>query len=300
MPRPMGLTAMSIEYQKTNDEGLLNKIYNYLISQWFMGSGTLCGISYDINGLSKRFNIDPVFIKTFIRDSVLNSRIWSSNNQQELLDGLLSEQLTWAIEDRMEVLQQVNILKESQNGKYTPFISAELNKALKLRLDSSASLQTIIKNLTGGGTTNNIFNQFNNVDNHTEQNITIEQARSLIEESMSKLPQSDNVKLLDTKYDIEALPVVVATDQTGIDTSKEGIGSLNKVELNAIVDNYKGAIEVSSKEHHELRREIEENIDPDEEDPELDIYNEDPEEDNVDLFKDLSEKTYNSLDSYLS
>ena len=31
-------------------------------------------------------------------------------------------------------------------------------------------------------------------------------------------------------------------------------------------------MEVSSKEHHELRREIEMRIDPDEEDPEMDRY----------------------------
>ena len=36
-----------------------------------------------------------------------------------------------------------------------------------------------------------------------------------------------------------------------------------------ITDDYKGAMSSFSKEHHELRREIEMRIDPDEEDPEL-------------------------------
>ena len=70
---------------------------------------------------------------------------------------------------------------------------------------------------------------------------------------------------------------MVATKQQGVDTYKEGL-TLNKTDINAITDDYKGSIELSSKEHHELRREIEQRIDPYEEDPELDIYEEEAEE----------------------
>jgi hypothetical protein len=136
--------------------------------------------------------------------------------------------------------------------------------------------------MTGGNQTN-IFNQFNqqNINNHTENTITIEEARNIIQESIANIPINEDAKLLSTKYDIASLPQVVATDQTGIDTTKEGLG-INKLELNAITDNYNGAIESASKEHHELRREIEENIDPDSEDPELDIYNEEEPNDSND------------------
>jgi len=43
-------------------------------------------------------------------------------------------------------------------------------------------------------------------------------------------------------------------------------------ELNAITDSYKETLVESPKLHHEMRREIEENIDPESEDPELDQY----------------------------
>ena len=89
--------------------------------------------------------------------------------------------------------------------------------------------------------------------------------------------KTEEAKYLESQYDMSALPEVVATKQQGVDTSKEGL-TLNKTEINAITDDYKGTIEVSSKEHHELRREIEQRIDPYEEDPELDIYEEDAEE----------------------
>lgn len=271
-PRPMGTTAMALEYQKTHEEEALIKVQNYLINQWLMGNGVLCGVTYDINSFSNRLGIDIEYVRVFMRDRLLSSRIWDKDKQEELLNALLGEQLAWALEDRMEISHQLQILRDSQGGKYTPFISAEVNKTLKLKLESSTSLQSIIRNLTGGNTTN-IFNQFNQQNNlgAPVDTISIEEARTIVLESQKVLSKTEEAKLLEEKYDINSLPEVVATKQEGVDTSKEGL-NLNKKELNQITDNYKAAMEVSSKEHHELRREIEMRIDPDEEDPEMDRY----------------------------
>ena len=206
----------------------------------------------------------------------MSSRIWDKDKQEELLNALLGEQLAWALEDRMEISHQLQILRDSQGGKYTPFISSEVNKTLKLKLESSTSLQSIIRNLTGGNTTN-IFNQFNQQNNlNAENTISIEEARTIVLESQKVLTKTEEAKLLEDKYDINSLPEVVATKQEGVDTSKEGL-NLNKKELNQITDNYKAAMEISSKEHHELRREIEMRIDTDSYDPEMDRYLEDDE-----------------------
>lgn len=274
-PRPMGITAMALEYQKTSDQNLLINIHNYLINQWLMGNGVLCGITYDINTFSYRMGIDINYIRVFMRDRLLSSRVWDKEKSEDLLQALMGEQLAWALEDRMEIAHQVNILRESQGGKYVPFISAELGKALKLKLESSTSLQSIVRNLTGGSTTN-IFAQFNQQNNTVQQNnsITIEEARQIVLDSQKVLDKTEEAKLLEAHYDIGSLPEVVATKQEGVDTSKEGL-NLNKAELLQITDDYKGAMEDSSRVHHEMRREIEMRIDPDEEDPELYTY-EDP------------------------
>lgn len=282
-PRPLGLTAMMKEYNATKDPSLLSKAQDYLINQWLMGNGVICGVMYDINLLSQKLGLDINYIRMYMRDRLLNSKIWDKDRQEEMVTGLLGEQLAWAMEDRMEVSHQVQVLREAQGGKYTPFISAELNKALKLKLDSSNSLQTIVRNLIGGSTTN-IFQQFNqqNIQAADSQFISIDEARELIQEQQQVLPKSEEAKLLEAKYDIHSLPEVVAIKQEGIDTSKEGL-SLNKTELSMITDDYKGAMASSSREHHEMRREIEQNIDPDEPDPELDMYYteyEDEDEDN--------------------
>lgn len=276
-PRPMGVTAMALEYQKNPNDTLLVNIHNYLINQWLMGNGVLCGITYDINTFSYRMGIDINYIRIFMRDRLLSSRIWDKEKSEDLLQALMGEQLAWVLEDRMEIAHQVNVLRESQGGKYIPFISAELGKALKLKLESSTSLQSIVRNITGGSTTN-IFAQFNqNNVNQPQNTISIDEARQIVLESQKILDKTEEAKLLEERYDISSLPEVVATKQEGVDTSKEGL-NLNKAELAQITDDYKGAMEVFPDEHHEIRREIEMRIDPDEEDPELYQYGEVPEE----------------------
>ena len=280
-PRPLGTTAMILEYQKSGNPEDLIKVQNYLINQWLLGNGVLCGVTYDINSFSNRLGIDTEYVRIFMRDRLLSSKIWDRDKQEELLQALMGEQLAWALEDRMEIAHQVNILRESQGGKYVPFISAELGKALKLKLESSTSLQSIVRNLTGGSTTN-IFAQFNQQNNVTQQNaITVEEARQIVLESQRVLDKPEEAKLLEDRYDIKSLPEVVATKQEGVDTSKEGL-NLNKAELMQITDDYKGAMSSFSKEHHELRREIEMRIDPDEEDPELYQYEDFEEEEKED------------------
>ena len=272
-PRPMGITALSVEYQKTGSPDSLNNLYKYFVNQWFMNNGLVCGKPYDTNQLTLVFNIPPTVVSQYMKDSVLGSHIFELSTNSEMVESLMGEQLKWVLEDRMEASQQVNLLRASQGDKYAPFISAELNKALKLKQESATAMGNVIRNLTGGNSVN-IFTQINQQNNQqVNQGITIEEAREIVMESQKVLPKSEEAKLLEAKYDMGELPEVVAVKQTGIDTSKEGL-NLNKVELNSITDNYQGALDVSSREHHEQRREIEQRIDPYEEDPELDIYEE--------------------------
>ena len=84
-PRPMGTTAMALEYQKTHEEEALVKVQNYLINQWLMGNGVLCGVTYDINSFSNRLGIDIEYVRVFMRDRLLSSRIWDKDKQEEYL-----------------------------------------------------------------------------------------------------------------------------------------------------------------------------------------------------------------------
>ena len=260
---------MMIQYHQSGDQSILEKVRSYILGQWSMGNGMICGVHYSIAQLASYLGVDPETIKVYMRDKVLNSRVWDKEQQEKILMGLLGEQLVWAMEDRMDIASQVQILQEAQGNKYVPYLTAELNKALKLRLDSSSSIQNIVRNMSGGGSTN-IFNQIINSGNTVQQQqyITFDEARELIENRQSE-NITEEAKLLETKYDIKSLPEVVAYEQgiKATDGSK-----LNNNELNAITDSYKETLIESPKLHHEMRREIEENIDPESEDPELDRY----------------------------
>lgn len=271
-PRPLGTTSLAIEYSLTPSDENRFRLYNHVIHQWLLSNGKFGGKYMDVNTLSQVTGIPTDYIQCFMRDQVMNSKIWDKDKQEELLNGLLGQTLAWALEDRLSIKAQVDLLRQSQNGHYTPFVSAELNKAMKMMLDSSTGLQSVIRTFMGGGTTNifNMFNQQNNVDNHQENGISLEAAKQLILESNVVLnDKSKEARLLETKYDLMALPEVVATKQEGIDNEDYG-GSfnINQAELKEVTDDYKASIEASSKDRHEMRREIEQNIDPDEEDPE--------------------------------
>ena len=291
-PRPLGTTSLAVEYSlNPNDENRF-RLYNHVVHQWLLSNGKFGGKYMDVNTLSQVTGIPTDYIQCFMRDQVMNSKIWDRDKQEELLNGLLGQTLAWALEDRLAIKSQVDLLRQSQNGHYTPFVSAELNKAIKMMLDSSTGLQSVIRTFMGGGTTNifNMFNQQNNVDNHQENGISLEEAKRLIVESNSILnDKSKEAKFLETKYDLRALPEVVATKQEGIDNEDYG-GSfnINQAELKEVTDNYKASIESSSKDRHEMRREIEQNIDPYEEDPESYIELDD------DQYKEPDDKSFAS------
>lgn len=291
-PRPLGTTSLAIEYSLTPSDENRFRLYNHVIHQWLLSNGKFGGKYMDVNTLSQITGIPTDYIQCFMRDQVMNSKIWDKDKQEELINGLLGQTLAWALEDRLAIKSQVDLLRQSQNGHYTPFVSAELNKAMKMMLDSSTGLQSVIRTFMGGGTTNifNMFNQQNNVDNHQENGISLEEAKQLILESNVVLnDKSKEARFLETKYDLMALPEVVATKQEGIDNEDYG-GSfnINQTELKEVTDDYKASIEASSKDRHEMRREIEQNIDPDEEDPESYI------ELNDDQYKEPDEQSFAS------
>lgn len=275
LPRPNGATALAAEAYISGEPSIKKSFIDFMINHWLLSNGNICNVQYDIYSLAKALNIQVEEIRLKMRDNLITSRIWDKDNQEKVLFGMMGELISWTLEDRMRINSQIDILTKSQKGKYTPFISAELNKALKLGLDSGASLQGVLSKFMGGGTTN-IFNMFQQNNDNSVNNtyVTTTEVLEMISEQAT-LDKPEQAKLLETRYDLQALPEVVATRQEGVDISKEGLGgNINVTELNQITDNLKGARLVAEDDHHAMRREIEMNIDPDEDDPEIDIYDE--------------------------
>lgn len=282
LSRPFGITQAMVNYFQTGDESLKDKVISFMIQQWILSNGVICGRSLNTLQLSDFLKCDPERIRTQIRDQFINTRIWDKDKQEELLNSLIGQQVMWAMEDRMEIDQQLNILKRSQKGTYTPFVTAEVNKVLGLRLSSSQGLASVIRNISGGGSIN-IFN--NNNQQQINQGISMDKALEMIQEENARIVEATKVedekekslygqelKYIEAvhKEDIQDMPEVVATEQRNVDTSKEAL-AMSQSELNQIADNYKGTLKAFDRDHHELRREIELGINPDDEDPEIDL-----------------------------
>lgn len=270
IPRPMGTTQIMSEYHKSGEEGLLNKVKKFLIQQWLLSNGVLCGKSYNVMELSNFLLCNPDEIRLQMRDNMLSTKLWDRDKQEELINSLMGQQIAWALEDRMEVENQVRILRQSQGNRYTPFVTSELNKAISMKMQSTNSLQAVIRGMAGGGSVN-IFNQFNQQNNMMERGVTVEDAIAIVQEENAKLAPGKEVQYIEAHYEVEEFPEVVATKQEGVDTSKEGI-NFNRGQLEAIADDYKGALKSFDEDHHEIRREIELGVDRESEDPEITIY----------------------------
>lgn len=268
-PRPLGVTQLMKEYKTSNNITILDKIQSYYIQQWLVSNGNICGKHYSIMELSNFLKCDPDRVRTQMRDQMLNTKIWDRDHQEELMNAIMGQQLSWLLEDRMEVASQVNSLRESQGNGYTPFVTSELNKALGLKLSTTTNLQSLMRSLSGSGSVN-IFNQFNQQNN--QGGLSVEEAIEIVEQENAKtIDKSKELQYIEATYEIEELPEVVATKQSGIDTSKEGL-TISSPELKLIADNYKETIREFDKDHHEIRREIELKIDRDADDPELELY----------------------------
>lgn len=246
-----------------------------MIQQWCLCSGNICGNTYDIQSLSRSLNVPVEMIRIHMRDEVLKSRVWDTEHQEELLKALIGTMVSWTLEDRMRIQGQINLLTASQGGTYKPFISAELNKAMKMGLESTTAMQSLVARLMGGGPSVNIFNMFqqNNEQNIQNNFVTRDDVLEILAGEQKQLPKEEQALLLETRYDLTSLPEVVATRQEGIDTSKEGLGDrIDIKKLQQATDNLKAANQVALEDHHSMRREIEMQIDQDEEDPELEEY----------------------------
>ena len=269
LPRPLGMTQALQEYHKTQDPEKLDKIQSYFIQNWIMNNQVLSGRIFNVIELSTFLKCDPDRIRLHMRDTLLSTKLWDKEKQDDLINALIGQQVTWALEDRMAVEGQVRLLQKSQGQQYTPFVSSEVNKALGMKIQTTANLGSILRGLTGSGSIN-IFNQQNNTE--VTQSITMEQAIQIVGDENAKLTgKNADLQYIEAHYDPELLPEVVATKQLGVDTSKEGL-QIGVGELNKAADGYKAILASSDNDHHDMRREIELQVDPDEDDPDMAIY----------------------------
>lgn len=268
-PRGMGVTQLALQANAGDDEALKN-LTKFIIHTWIVNNGKLWARVYSVNELADFLKCEPAIIQMQMKQTFLDNGLFDRSKMNEIADSLMGACISWALEDRMEVSQQVQILRDSQGGRYAPFITSEVNKALGLKQQSTTSLQSLVRAVTGGGTVN-IFAQQNNQFNNgaqEEQTLTRDEAMEMIQRELADKGGIKEIEYVENQYDFKELPVVVATKQNGNIGEKEGLTFKNG-ELDSITGDYHGALKVFDEDHHQIRREIEEGIAYEEVDPEI-------------------------------
>lgn len=267
-PRGFGITQLSMQANAGDNEALIN-LTRLIIHTWVVNNGGLWGKTYSQLELSEFLKCEPAIIQTQMRQMFLDNGLFDRSKVNEIADSLMGACITWALEDRMEVSKQVQVLRDSQGDRYAPYISGEVNKALALKQQSTTSLQSLVRSIMGGGTVN-VFNQQNNQFNAPVQEITLtrEEAVEIVRKELADTGGIKELEYVENQYDFKELPQVVATKQDGSRGDKEGL-TLKRGELDSVTEDYQGALKAFEEDHHQIRREIEENIDYEEVDPEI-------------------------------
>lgn len=268
-PRGLGITQLALQANAGDDEALKN-LTKFVIHTWIVNNGKLWSRVYSVNELADFLKCEPSIIQMQMKQTFLDNGLFDRNKMDEIADSLMGACIGWALEDRMEISQQLQILRDSQRGRYAPFITAEVNKAIGLKQQSTTSLQSLVRAVSGGGTVN-IFNQQNNQFNNgapEEKTLTRDEAMEMIQRELADRGGIKEIEYVENQYDFKELPVVVATKQDGNRGDKEGL-TLKNGELDSVTGDYHGALKVFDEDHHQIRREIEEGIAYEEVDPEL-------------------------------
>ena len=258
VPRPMGTTELGLNLFKQPTEENKQKLEEHLIRHYITNNFMYCNKHYNIEEVSLLLNIPS--------NKVLGHTINYGTNLQSMMDKLTNNEALRALQaiaikssldDRGRALEQYSILKSSQGNGYKAFISSEVNKALKLVMDSGQNMALLTKSLSQGQGTNILIQntQQNALQgpNTGKEYVTIDKAIMLIKDS-GQVPLGLDAMKQERLYienGIEDTPEVNALKQEGVDTSKE---ALNLGSITDFRDEDYG---------HEDRRAYEEDVDLD-------------------------------------
>lgn len=159
-PRPIGSTFLSIEANKVNTEEAKDKLLKHIILHYTTSGFTFNGVPCSIPQLSQLILTDQNKIMEHITNTAQNLGNFLEPEQLEsTIKTMVTLGSTWAIQDRGLIMQQLATMQKAQGGTYKPFISGEVNKALKLLLDSNKNIFDMYKTFfTNQSNTTNIFN----------------------------------------------------------------------------------------------------------------------------------------------
>jgi hypothetical protein len=260
VPRPIGSTELGNKYNRTLDETNYQALLQNIIHHYIRNDFSYCQVPMGIETFSGLIGIEVNIVKGYFTSYGKElSKLANEMVNGDMLRALNSKAFFGCLEDRSAVQQQLTLLLQSQGGEYKPFISGEVNRAIKLLMDSTNSMTNLMKAMGGEGTG---FGAVNPYQPNQDKGITTDEVVRLLKtENVTPLLSDNEAQdMLFRAYKISEQPEVNALLQTGMDTSKEG---LNVNSLTALSDD--DLEKLSNKvSRHENRRSNEIGIDQEE------------------------------------
>jgi len=189
IPRPLGTTVLAIEYQKLQTDEAKDRLINHIITYYALNGFRYQGQSYTLQEMSELLQTPLPNIMEAISNLGSNMGNLADPTQlHETAKSIITMGLTFSLQDRGLIQSQLETLLTSQGGTYRPFITAEVNKALKLMLESNKNIHESYKAFfTNTTSTTNILNIHQGRQPDKEY-LTPDQAFNLITDQERGLP----------------------------------------------------------------------------------------------------------------
>jgi hypothetical protein len=220
IPRPIGITYLCNQYQKSQTEENKEKIHDTLIYYYLNQGFSFNGKTIPIEQFSQMVGIPISHVTTKMYQ--VNSKL--SNFQDpvhiaNIASTLLSLTTNWSIKNHGEILAQVEVMKRAQGGVYRPFISSTLGSILETAIKSNKNMLELFstfKEKPGIDPLNSLVRMFKNQTDDDKdkgkETVTPEKALNMIldlereksEDTKSK-ELGDNNQALMLKHNIKPL-----------------------------------------------------------------------------------------------
>ena len=211
LPRTPGLTqrcrVMNTPNNPTKNKEK-TKLKNELVYIWMKQGGSLNGLQLNVEQL--RTYIGDTRRRTVLQRINVASRMIQTTMGD--VEGTINKLQQIVINDslatRALIDKQLGIMLASQGDTYKPYISGEVNKTLKLRLDSDANVMGVLKALQPTGPNIQINNTNEAKTNNNQISITNTKAIDMMDEKFgeSLLERPEEVQALLSRYSSNELP----------------------------------------------------------------------------------------------
>lgn len=164
IPRPQGLTNILSMYH--NHQADKENVVQYIVRHYIQSNYTINGTFYSLLELSNLTQVPESVLQAYINKYYENMELLGTNGsqleaQQAWARGVQKMALNLGLEGTHLAREQLLTLRLSQNGQYQPFMSKELNQAIKNYLDSAKTISEMAKSLQPSQPTISILNQQN-------------------------------------------------------------------------------------------------------------------------------------------